>query len=277
MIISTFNNKGGSSKTTMNFQLATTLSKKKSKNNPDRCNKILLIDMDEQVNLTTTVLKKEVEENTIDKLIINDMFIEEGIITPISEYPDLDFIPGSRSLKAFDLFLNTKKVASESVLKKYFRKNKEVLNEYDYVIIDLSPSTNLVNLNAFLTFDKILIPIYFGMLDSLKGASSFMKSYKTDMEELEIEDIAQIVSFVNAYQAKDTKLSRGFSDKLENEHKDLKEIMLDTKIIESDVVRNAMMEGLSVEDYVVKNRISSKSVVNQIDELIDELIRKDVL
>ena len=53
--------------------------------------------------------------------------------------------------------------------------------------------------------------------------------------------------------------------------------MLDTKIIESDVVRNAMMEGLSVEDYVVKNRISSKYVVNQIDELIDELIRKDVL
>lgn len=277
MIISTFNNKGGSSKTTMNFQLATALSKKKSKKNSERFNKILLIDMDEQVNLTTTVLGKEVENNTIDKLIINDMFIEEGIITPKEEYPNLDFIPGSRSLKAFDLFLNTKKVASESVLKKYFRKNKKVLNDYDYVIIDLSPSTNLVNLNAFLVFDKILIPIYFGMLDSLGGASSFIESYKTDMEELEIEDKAQIVSFINAYQAKETKLSRVFNGRLENEHKDLKKIMLDTKIIESDVVKNAMMEGLSVEDYVIKNRINSKIVVNQIDELINELMRKEVL
>lgn len=277
MVISAFNNKGGSSKTTMNFQLATALSKKKSKNNPGKFNKILLIDMDEQVNLTTTVLKKEVEENTIDKLIINDMFIEEGIINPLKEYPNLDFIPGSRSLKAFDLFLNTKKVASESVLKKYFRKNKEVLNEYDYVIIDLSPSTNLVNLNAFLTFDKILIPVYFGMIDSLKGASSFIKSYKIDMEELEIENIAQIVTFINAYQSKETKLSKSFMEELNTNHKDLKELILDTKIIESDIVKNAMLEGLSVEDYVIKNKISSKAVVKQMHDLIDELIRKDVL
>ena len=52
---------------------------------------------------------------------------------------------------------------------------------------------------------------------------------------------------------------------------------MDSKINESDVVVNAMEQSLSVKDYIEKNKINSKVVVEQFNQLIEELIEKEVL
>ena len=54
-------------------------------------------------------------------------------------------------------------------------------------------------------------------------------------------------------------------------------MLLNTKINDSDVVVNAMEQSLSVEDYVLKNKINSKLVVEQFNAFIEELIEKEVL
>ena len=67
--IAVYNNKGGSSKTTISYQIATLLSKKMPKKN------ILVIDMDEQVNITKRMTGTEENENPINRLIVDNLFV----------------------------------------------------------------------------------------------------------------------------------------------------------------------------------------------------------
>ena len=45
----------------------------------------------------------------------------------------------------------------ESILKRYFKKNKDKFNNYDYIIIDTNPSFSITNQNAFLLADEIIL------------------------------------------------------------------------------------------------------------------------
>lgn len=271
--VAVYNNKGGSSKTTISYQLATSLSKKNKK--------VLVIDMDEQVNITKRMTGTEENSNPINRLIVDDLFIEEGIINPQKEdYPSLYLIPGSRGLNVLDKHFS-KQRAEEHVLRKYLERNKGELDNYDYIFFDMSPTSSIINLNVFVAITKFkgsfLIPLYYRMTDSLSGAERFVETYEQDMEDLEMENRAKIFTFVNGYRTVKTKANNSFESKLEDEYSNLKSMLLDTKINDSDVVVNAMEQSLSVRDYIEKNKIRNTVVAEQFDNLIDELIGKDVL
>ena len=266
--IGVYNLKGGSSKTATVYQLVTTLSKMM----PDK--KFLAFDMDEQANLTKRMTNKEDNENPINRLIVDDLFIEEGIIRPQEEYPNVYLVPASKGINVLDKYLNSQR-AEEHVLRKYLNRNKEELENYDYIFFDMSPASSIINLNVFVAITKFggsfLIPLYYRMTDSLSGANRFVQSYNQDMEDLEIEDKAKLYTFVNGYRKANSRANTNF------ENANLKTILLNSKINESDVVLNAMEQSLSVQDYVEKNKINSKVVVEQFDALIQELIDKEVL
>ena len=271
--VAVYNNKGGSSKTTISYQLATSLSKKDKK--------VLVIDMDEQVNITKRMTGTEENSNPINRLIVDDLFIEEGIINPQKEdYPNLYLIPGAEGLNVLDKHFS-KQRAEEHVLRKYLERNKEELSNYDYIFFDMSPTSSIINLNVFVAITKFkgsfIIPLYYRMTDSLSGAERFIETYQQDMEDLEMESRAKIFTFVNGYRTAKTKANNGFESKLDDEYSNLKDMLLESKVNDSDVVVNAMEQSMSVRDYVSKNRINSTIVAEQFDNLIEELIRKDVL
>lgn len=271
--VAVYNNKGGSSKTTISYQLATSLSKKDKK--------VLVIDMDEQVNITKRMTGTEENSNPINRLIVDDLFIEEGIINPQKEdYPNLYLIPGAKGLNVLDKHFS-KQRAEEHVLRKYLERNKEELSNYDYIFFDMSPTSSIINLNVFVAITKFkgsfIIPLYYRMTDSLSGAERFIETYQQDMEDLEMESRAKIFTFVNGYRTAKTKANNGFESKLDDEYSNLKDMLLESKVNDSDVVVNAMEQSMSVRDYVSKNRINSTIVAEQFDNLIEELIRKDVL
>ena len=271
--VAVYNNKGGSSKTTISYQLATSLSKKDKK--------VLVIDMDEQVNITKRMTGTEENSNPINRLIVDDLFIEEGIINPQKEdYPNLYLIPGAKGLNVLDKHFS-KQRAEEHVLRKYLERNKEELSNYDYIFFDMSPTSSIINLNVFVAITKFkgsfVTPLYYRMTDSLSGAERFIETYQQDMEDLEMESRAKIFTFVNGYRTAKTKANNGFESKLDDEYSNLKDMLLESKVNDSDVVVNAMEQSMSVRDYVSKNRINSTIVAEQFDNLIEELIRKDVL
>ena len=236
--------------------------------------------MDEQANLTKRMTNKEDNENPINRLIVDDLFIEEGIIRPQEEYPNVYLVPASKGINVLDKYLNSQR-AEEHVLRKYLNRNKEELENYDYIFFDMSPASSIINLNVFVAITKFggsfLIPLYYRMTDSLSGANRFVQSYNQDMEDLEIEDKAKLYTFVNGYRKANSRANTNFEKKLNEEYANLKTILLNSKINESDVVLNAMEQSLSVQDYVEKNKINSKVVVEQFDALIQELIDKEVL
>lgn len=272
--VGVYNLKGGSSKTATVYQLITTLSKMM----PNK--KFLAFDMDEQANLTKRMTGKDDVGCPINRLIVDDLFLEEGIICPQEEYPNVYLVPASKGINVLDKYLNSQR-AEEHVLRKYLNRNKEELNNYDYVFFDMSPASSIINLNVFVAVTKLngsfLIPLYYRMTDSLSGANRFVQSYNQDMEDLEIEDKAKLYTFINGYRKANTRANTNFEKKLDEEYSNLKTILLDSKINESDVVVNAMEQSLSVKDYVEKNKINSKVVVEQFNQLIEELIEKEVL
>ncbi len=158
-IITIANQKGGVGKTTTAVNLATSLALLNQR--------VLLIDMDPQANATLNFgFSKNSYEYSIYHLLIGTKNIED-IILNISfnvknsiiskekkKIVELKLIPSSMSLMSFDKELNSKK--SEFILKD---KVKNILLQYDYIIIDSPPTINSITINALTTSNSIIIPI----------------------------------------------------------------------------------------------------------------------
>lgn len=176
--------KGGSGKTMNAFNIAGILAEKK---------KVLLVDVDPQCNLssncgidiadTTTYTIKDVYDN-----LPKDQPDAVDLITkaPIEALPKLDVIPSSIFLFQTEKNLYTKS-DRERILEKYFNKNAETFEKYDYIIIDTNPSMSFTNVNAFLIADEIILSCDVSS-NSLTGAELFCSLWDETREELGKED-----------------------------------------------------------------------------------------
>lgn len=138
------NNKGGVGKstTTCNLGAALALNGKK----------VLLVDLDPQANLTASLLN--VDETPIEMSIYDALTGKEQI--PLATISDnLDLIPADIALAGAEIDLVQKR-AREFVLKKLLTP---IINKYDYILLDCSPSLGLVTINALTMADSVLIPL----------------------------------------------------------------------------------------------------------------------
>jgi chromosome partitioning protein len=161
-IISICNQKGGCAKTTTVSNLSACLG--------HLGKRVLVIDNDSQGNLTQSLGIKN-PKNTIYELLINKSSLEECSIK--TEYENLDIVPSNMNFANAELALANVK-QKEYLLKNALTKSK--LN-YDFILIDCSPSLSLTTINALVCSDNIIIPLEPSIFN-LEGLAQLVKILK---------------------------------------------------------------------------------------------------
>ena len=142
-IITNWNLKGGTGKTTTTFNLAANLAKD---------NKMLLLDLDMQANLTSffdiDTKKYKTNKPDISALLADDSLnVSKSIYH--SRIDNIDYIKGSNDVMRLHL-------EDISVLGS---RLSEISQEYDICIIDCHPDASILSENALAIADLVLIPI----------------------------------------------------------------------------------------------------------------------
>ena len=168
-IIAIANQKGGVAKTTTTLNLGYSLMKLGKK--------VLMIDFDAQANLTTCfgIDEPNLIETNIAHLMIAKM--NEQVVPAKSQYivsnNGIDLIPSSIYLSVVDANLRLE-MGSERILYEILEPLKA---EYDYIIIDTSPSLGSLTINALSAADSVIITVNPQLL-AMMGLQDFLKTTK---------------------------------------------------------------------------------------------------
>ncbi|MHB1138789.1 MAG: ParA family protein [Microthrixaceae bacterium] len=145
-IIAVANQKGGVGKTTTTVNLGASLA--------ELDYRVLVVDLDPQGNATTGLgINPRTLEVTVYDVLLNDVALDE-CIEP-TEVKGLFVAPASLDLAGAEIEL-VPTFSRESRLKKALA---EVIDDYDYVLIDCPPSLGLLTVNALVAATEVLVPI----------------------------------------------------------------------------------------------------------------------
>ena len=158
--------KGGVGKSVSVFNLAYSLQK--------RGKRVLAVDFDPQANLTTCFGAEDVDVAIGDLMmaVIEDEELPEREAY-IWERNGVDFIPSSIQLSAVEAKLRLE-MGTEKMLAMILEPLK---GDYDYILVDTSPSLGALNINAMAAADEVIVTVNPQLL-AMMGLQDFLKSVK---------------------------------------------------------------------------------------------------
>lgn len=247
--------KGGVGKSVVSYNLAGLLGENK---------KVLLIDVDPQTNLSLDVGIDVTSKHlkTVKNIFEENIGAEDVIFkSPIDALPNIDIIPSSITLTATELKI-VSSAGREQILKNFISDNKNVLKKYDYIIIDTSPSMGIVNQNAFLIADSIIL-ISDISLNAIQGAELFIVLWEESRRQLRKKDNVKAL-IINNY-VKRLKLSSQLIEYCK-ENDSIKNLLLDTTITNSKKVKDTELEHKPI-NVLYKNSNTHEEYKNILLEL----------
>ncbi len=158
--IAVFNHKGGTGKTTTAVSVAGGLA--------ERGYRVLLVDTDAQGNVGVS-LNLEAQRSLYHVLVMGLPVAQA--VTQVR--PGLDVLPSNETLAAAELYLAGRKQRDRVLAARL----SSALDDYDFTIIDCSPSLSLMNQNALVVADGVLCPVACDYL-SLVGVRQVLRTLK---------------------------------------------------------------------------------------------------
>jgi chromosome partitioning protein len=169
-IIGVANQKGGVGKTTTAINVAASFAVLEYKT--------LLVDADPQANSTTGVgfdlhnVTQSLYDCMINKARPKDVILK-------TEIPNLDLIPSHIDLVGFEIeMINYPN--RENVLKSLL---EPIRKDYDFIVIDCSPSLGLITVNALTAADSVIIPVQCEFF-ALEGLGKLLNTIKLTQSRL---------------------------------------------------------------------------------------------
>lgn len=249
-IIAIANQKGGVGKTTTAINLGGCFGVLEYKT--------LIVDSDPQANATSGVGLDPSEAGNIYDCIINDVHPKEYIIK--TENPNLDILPSHIDLVGAELeMINLPN--REFKLKQALDKVKD---DYDFIIIDCSPSLGLITVNSLVAADSVMIPVqceYF----ALEGLGKLLNTIKIVQgrlnPDLEIEGIV-----LTMYDTR-LRLSNQVVDEVKTHFQEL--------VFDTVIHRNTKLgEAPSYGETIIMHDAASKGSVNYLN-FAREILQKN--
>jgi chromosome partitioning protein len=224
------NFKGGTGKTSLSSSYAYRLA--------ERGYRVLVVDLDSQGHATKCLGKegssftKTLFDALIRKTPLTELTVETGM-------PGLDLVPANLTMSTIDLSLMP-------LAGREFRLRnalKDVDGKYDFVVMDAPPSFGLLNLNALMAADDLIIPVLADFLsyDGLRLLFETVQGLETDLSH-QLENIFIVVNAFN----QTFRIAREALDALKTHYGDY---LLDGVVRQCTKFAQASSEGCPIFGY----------------------------